>query len=189
MSFELALSNRHLQLQQELEELNHQLCVFKENNEFDVGRLENFKMDKQRLNQQLAELKDNGIELRRLIETMDVENGNATREMMSRLQTTFANIFKRIIDGKGSSARLELSPVVAVSNGNETESIRELEIYCRFPSDQPNESELSLGQLTINDKTIVALIFFFAVLQCSPYGFYMLDHIDDVIKCKFPVDS
>lgn len=159
--------------------MNHQLRVFKETNHFDVDRVENFKIEKQCLNQRMAELKQNGIDLRRLIATMNVENGNATREMMARLQTTFAYLFHRIIDSDGSSGYLELRPVAAAAaNGNE--ELKELEIYCAFASDALAEHELPFDQLSRNQKTTVALIFVLAVLQSSPYAIYLLDYIDEV---------
>lgn len=145
-----------------------------ETNQFDVERVENLKIEKQRLNQRLAELKKNGIELNRLIGTMNVENENATRETMNNLQTSFAYLFRRIVCRDDSSGRLELRPVDAATSGNE--GTQELEILCTFPQDK----ELCFDQLSVNHKPIVALIFILAVLQCSPYAIYLLDHIDEV---------
>lgn len=168
------------QLEQELEEVNHQLRVFKETNHFDVDRVENFKSEEERLSQRLAVLKKNGIELRRLIATKNVENKKATCEMMAELQTTFVYLFHRIIDTEGCSGHLELRSMDAVSNENDPD--QELEIYCTFSCDVSSENDLPFDQLSLNHKTIVALIFILAVLQSSPYAVYLLDHIDEVCR-------
>lgn len=178
------LSN--LQLEEELDEVNHQLAVFKETNRFDVDRVENFKNEKQRLNQRLAELKKNGNKLSRLIGSMDVENGNDTRETMNRLQASFAYLFHRIIDSSDCAGHLELRP--AGNSPNENEEIQELEIYCTFFSDEEGiANEMPFDQLSRNQKSIVAFIFTLAVLQSCPYTIYLLEHIDEVMAFFFRI--
>lgn len=169
-----------MQLEQELEEVNHQLTVFRETNHFDVDRVENFKIEKQRLNQRVAELKKNGNKLSRIIDTMDVENGNASREMMNRLQASFAYLFHRIVDSDGSAGHLELRP--AGNSSNENMEIQELEIYCTFSSDEATANETPFDLLSRDQKSIVALIFILAVMQSCPYTIYLLDHIDEVMQ-------
>lgn len=175
------------QLEQELDEVNHQLCVFKDTKQFDVERVEGFKIEKLRLHERLAELKKNGIELRRLIATMNVENKNATREMMAKLQTCFKYLYRRIIDCAGSSGDLKLRTAGAANNENgETE---ELEIFCTFTGEDHAGKEFPFDQLTLKHKTIVALIFILAVLQSSPYTLYLLDHIDEVRLIHFDTQA
>lgn len=159
------------------------MCVFKETKQFDVERVEKFKREKLHLHERLAELKKNGIELRRLIATMNDENENATQEMMGRLQTCFKYIYRRIVNCDGSWGDLKLRTAGAASN--EDVEIQELEIYCTFSGDDHTEKELSFDHLTLKHKTIVALIFILAVLQSSPYALYLLDHIDEVRYSHF----
>lgn len=159
------------------------MCVFKDTKQFDVERVEKFKSEKMHLHERLAELKKNGIELRRLIATINVENENATQEVMSKLQTCFKYLYRRIINCDGSWGDLKLRTAGAASNDDV--DIQELEIYCTFSGDDHTEKELSFDQLTPKHKTIVALIFILAVLQSSPYALYLLDHIDEVRYSHF----
>lgn len=169
-----------LQIDQELDEIKHQLSVFSETNRFDVNRVANFKIEKQHLSRRLKELKKSGSDLRRVITEKSDENENATREMLDQLQANFSSLFQRIIGVAGSSARLQLLSAEAASEVNEQ---LQLEIFCTFPNDECAGNESPFDGLSPAHKDIVALIFILAVLQTSPYAVYLLDHIDEV-RCK-----
>lgn len=162
-------------MEQELQEVDHQLTVFKKTNRFDFDRLENFKIDQQRLNLRLVELKKNGVDLNRVIVSMNAGHEKATSETMSQLQASFTYLFHRIIDREECAGHLELQ-----SNEND----QKLDILCTF-----SDIEMPFESLPLTEKRVVALIFILSVLQSSPYAIYLLDHIDEVRILTFEAFS
>lgn len=163
----------------------HQLRTFENSNSFDLNMLDSFKKERDNFVRRRKELSNMEFKITLAMEKMEANIKTSIRSTFDDLANRFAANFANFVPG--GTGRLHLIEEETIENEENASAMFEnqikeavgLNIFAQF-----DQTELPFDHLFGQKRRVVALVFIISMQQLCPVPFYLIDCIQEVIKCN-----
>lgn len=156
----------------------HQLKTYENTDSFDMNMLHTFTKERETLSRRRLELTKIDYKISQAMQKVEASIQTSIRSTFDELAKHFSSNFKKFV--AGGAGRLQLiEPECGQNAANRSQEAIGLNIFAQF-----DHSEESFERLFGEKRRVVALIFIISMQQLCPAPFYLIDCIDEVIKCN-----